>query len=198
MALDRAPSRSRRGLAVLAALASVTAILAGALRAGPASAAGFTQLYNGYQGPIYGVGGLCLDARADSVKNYTAVQEHQCNNTGAQLWDVYQNSNGTYTIELDPSKYPTGPDGSVPKLMCLDANAMSLNPGTPIQLYVCDANNADPAEQWGVQQGGALWSQGYSSRICLDDPGFAQDGNTQLQLWNCNGGANQNWLGYQS
>lgn len=36
--------------------------------------------------------------------------------------------------------------------------------------------------------------QNYASGMCLDDPGYSPYQGTQMQIWPCNGGSNQDWV----
>ncbi|MCW2865078.1 MAG: Ricin lectin [Actinoallomurus sp.] len=44
---------------------------------------------------------------------------------------------------------------------------------------------------WQVYNGGY---RNAASGRCLDDPGGSATDGTQLQLWDCNSGANQQWV----
>jgi hypothetical protein len=72
---------------------------------------------------------------------------------------------------------------------CLDVNDAGTSDLTPIILWPC--NSSDPAQVWIQEPGGALYNP--NSYKCLDDPAFGGPG-TQLVIYYCNGGANQNWF----
>ena len=179
----------RVGLAARASigalLASVAVAVAAVAAPTPASAAAGTyeQIGHGYYGIIQGYSNgvqMCMDNRADlNLTNYNPVQEYQCNGSSAQNW-YYEYDNSIYMeVYSDTS------------VMCLTAGGAA--PGSLVYILDCPVGGSDAAQQWIAQEGGAL--RNVASGLCLDDPRFATDGHTQLQIWPCNGGANQNWLG---
>jgi chitinase len=125
---------------------------------------------SGATGPITGVGGKCVDVRAASTANGTAVQLYDCNGTNAQQWTV-------------------AGDGSIHALgKCLDVTYSGTANGTLVQLWDC---NGTGAQRWRLQANGSLVNP--NSSRCLDDPYGNTTNGTQLQIWDCNGGANQQW-----
>ena len=123
----------------------------------------------GSTGPITGYEGLCLDDRSASTANFNPIQVYTCNGTNAQSWTV--NSNGTLTVLGD----------------CLDVAGAGTANGTLVDLYPC---NGTGAQSWTHQSNGELVNT--NSGKCLDDTGFGGSG-TQLQIWACGDGTNQQW-----
>jgi beta-glucosidase len=120
-------------------------------------------------GPITGYQGLCLDDRSASTALYNPIQVYTCNGTNAQQWTV--ESNGTLEV--------LG--------MCLDVAGAGTANGTLVDLYTC---NGTGAQQWQAQSNGELVNP--ESGKCLDDTGFGGSG-TQVQIWSCGDGTNQQW-----
>jgi beta-glucosidase len=120
-------------------------------------------------GPITGYEGLCLDDRSASTALFNPIQVYTCNQTNAQQWTP--ESNGTLEV--------LG--------LCLDVNAAGTANGTLVDLYTC---NGTGAQQWQAQSNGELINP--ESGKCLDDTGFGGSG-TQVQIWACADGANQQW-----
>ena len=120
-------------------------------------------------GPITGYEGLCLDDRSASTALFNPVQVYSCNGTSAQHWTV--ESNGTLGV--------LG--------LCLDVAGAGTANGTLVDLYTC---NGTGAQQWQAQSNGELVNP--ESGKCLDDTGFGGSG-TQVQIWACTDGANQQW-----
>ena len=121
-------------------------------------------------GPITGLGGLCLEARAGAGINRTAVQTATCNDTNAQQWTVRS-------------------DGTLRALgRCLDVSAGGTGNRTPVQLYDC---NGTPAQQWSYRPGGSLVNPG--SHRCLDVPSARTAPGSQLEIYHCNGTGAQLW-----
>ncbi|MGV4926090.1 ricin-type beta-trefoil lectin domain protein [Streptomyces sp. BHT-5-2] len=69
---------------------------------------------------------------------------------------------------------------------CVDVQSSSTNRGTPIQMYDCNATNA----QWWYRDGLALRS-GLPGNKCLDAGGGGWT--DKVQLWDCNGSPPQQW-----
>ena len=123
-----------------------------------------------HTGPITGYQGSCADVRGGTSADRTPVQLYGCNGTAGQQWTV-------------PG------DGTVTALgKCLDVTAGGTVNGTLVQLYSC---NGTGAQQWQSQADGSVLNP--QSGRCLDDTGFGGAG-TQLEIWDCNGGANQKWI----
>jgi glucosylceramidase len=120
-------------------------------------------------GTVTGYQGLCLDVRSASSADGTPVQVYTCNGTNAQQWTV--ESNGTLQ--------------ALGK--CLDVSGAGTANGTLVQLYTC---NGTGAQTWQVQSNGELVNS--NSGKCLDDTGFGGSG-TQVQIWACGDGSNQQW-----
>jgi hypothetical protein len=120
-------------------------------------------------GPITGYQGLCVDDRAASTAEKNPVQVYTCNGTDAQQWTVAAGN----TLQV------LG--------MCLDVDAGGTTDGTTVDLYTC---NGTGAQVWVPQANGELVNP--QSGKCLDDTGWGGAG-TQLQIWDCGDGANQQW-----
>jgi mannan endo-1,4-beta-mannosidase len=120
-------------------------------------------------GPITGYEGLCLDDRSASTADLNPIQVYTCNGTNAQQWTV--ESNGTLQVLGE----------------CLDVDGAGTANGTTVDLYSC---NGTGAQDWVPQSDGALLNP--NSGKCLDDTGWGGSG-TQVQIWDCTGGANQAW-----
>jgi beta-glucanase (GH16 family) len=126
---------------------------------------------SGSTGPVVGIGGLCLDDRSASTANYNPVQIYTCNGTNAQQWTVVQAGSTLQVLGK-----------------CLDINAGGTADGTTVDLYTC---NDTGAQVFIPQSNGSLYNP--QSNKCLDDPNSSTTPGTQLQIWDCNGGANQHW-----
>jgi hypothetical protein len=120
-------------------------------------------------GPITGYEGLCVDDRAASTALLNPVQVYTCNGTNAQQWTVASGN----TLQV------LG--------MCLDVSSGGTANGTTVDLYSC---NGTGAQVWVPQSNGELVNP--QSGKCLDDTGWGGSG-TQLQIWACGDGANQQW-----
>jgi predicted chitinase len=132
------------------------------------SAAGVAQAASG-TGAITGYQGLCLDDRSASTALFNPIQVYTCNGTDAQQRTAESND----TLEV------LG--------MCLDVDAAGTADGTTVDLYTC---NGTGAQVWEPQSNGSLVNP--NSGKCLDDTGWGGSG-TQVQIWDCTGGANQSW-----
>ena len=67
---------------------------------------------------------------------------------------------------------------------CVDNNNGSGTPGNKVQIWDCDGNTA--AQNWTVNSNGTLTIDGG----CMD---INYSNGTLIELWTCNGGANQQW-----
>jgi glucosylceramidase len=124
---------------------------------------------NGSTGPVTGYQGLCLDVRGANSADGTPVQVYSCNGTNAQTWTA-------------------ATDGTLQALgKCLDVSGAGTANGTLVQLYTC---NGTGAQVWQHQSNGEYVNP--NSGKCLDDTGSGGSG-TQVQIWACGDGANQQW-----
>ena len=121
-------------------------------------------------GPVTGYQGLCLDDRSASTANFNPVQVYTCNGTNAQNWTVDSTANTLQVLGK-----------------CLDVNGAGTANGTTVDLYDC---NGTGAQMWVPQSNGELVNS--NSGKCLDDTGWGGSG-TQVQIWSCTDGANQQW-----
>jgi hypothetical protein len=71
--------------------------------------------------------------------------------------------------------------------MCLDVDGGGTANGTTVDLYTC---NGTGAQVWVPQSDGELINP--QSGDCLDDTNWGASG-TQLQIWTCGDGTNQQW-----
>jgi chitinase len=123
----------------------------------------------GGSGRITGYQGLCLDDRAASTANFNPVQVYTCNGTNAQNWTL---TSGNQLMALGK---------------CLDVAGAGTANGTLVDLYDC---NGTVAQVWVHQSNGEYVNP--NSGKCLDDTGWGGSG-TQVQIWACTDGANQQW-----
>jgi predicted alpha-1,2-mannosidase len=117
-----------------------------------------------------GISGYCLDVSNSGTADGTKVQLWTCNNTNAQTW----------TVPGDGSLQAMG--------KCLDVNQSGTVNGSLVQLWTC---NGTGAQRWSYDSATHRLVNPESGR-CLDDPGSATNG-VQLQIYDCNTGANQQW-----
>jgi hypothetical protein len=69
----------------------------------------------------------------------------------------------------------------------MDVSSAGTANGTKVQLYDCNATNA---QKW-TRSGTQLINTG--SGRCLDATGPSSADGTRLQIWDCTGAANQQW-----
>lgn len=130
-------------------------------------------------GKITGDHGKCIDNAGNHAANGNKIDIYRCNGTAAQLiW--YTPSSGHLIV-----------DGG-----CLDVSGASRSPGAKIIWYHCGTGSNQKWEydsnshQWQVYRG-----IGGFGAMCLDDPNSSSVNGTQLQIYNCNSTAAQQWFG---
>jgi Ricin-type beta-trefoil lectin domain/Glycosyl hydrolases family 16 len=124
-----------------------------------------------WTGQITGYRALCLDDSGAGTALYNPVQVFSCNRTGAQQWTLVQ------------------ADGTIRDYgRCLDVAGGRTSDGTKVDLYPC---NGTGAQVWVARANRTLYNP--KSDKCLDDTNWGGSG-TQLQIWDCSGNANQQWL----
>jgi hypothetical protein len=125
-----------------------------------------------YIGGTYGAyAGKCVDVPNGIPADGEQLQIWDCNQTAAQTWT-------------------SGPQGQAMAFgMCMDVAWGSTDNGAKVQLAWCYPN--DPAQHWVINPEGDLFNP--QSGRCLDVSGWQSGNGAPLQIWDCTGGANQNW-----
>jgi hypothetical protein len=167
---------------------------------------------------IVGMGDLCLDVPGASFYAGAPVQLYPCNGSSAQLWDLEPpnaagrirsnahpelclSATGTSALTLqtclaDASQAWTLYHGriQVPRsgvsADCIDVAGANPASGTRVGRYGCrpDSDDLRYAQLWYAR--GAI--KGLAGK-CVDAGLGRVDYGTAIQLWSCNGGANQTW-----
>ncbi|GAA3077185.1 hypothetical protein GCM10020254_21540 [Streptomyces goshikiensis] len=114
---------------------------------------------------VTGLSGKCLDVSEGLSADGTAIQLWSCNETKAQQWRL----TGDTVRALDK---------------CLTADAAGL-----LTLATCDGS----AKQKFTYRAGDKTLYNPASDTCVDVPGSNDANGTDLKLWYCNGGTNQQW-----
>ncbi|MEU1630577.1 ricin-type beta-trefoil lectin domain protein [Streptomyces sp. NPDC020096] len=135
----------------------------------PAPTTGPTNCSTDPTGPLTSVSsGQCVDIPGGVTTDNPQVQLYDCNNTDAQTWNLP----GDNTVRAMGE--------------CLDVRNGSNANGTPVQIYPC---NNTAAQQWTYDP---VTSELRAFGKCLDATGDAT-ATAKLQLWDCQGGSNQQW-----
>lgn len=132
---------------------------------------------NSARGPVTGLGGKCADALG-GVSNGTVADLYTCSGGANQAW--VRAADGTLRL---PSDY------------CLTADGTAN--GAAVRVRDCAGTGTggavtDPARQWTYNSSTHALVNKASGR-CLDVPGSATTDGTALDVWDCHGGANQQW-----
>ncbi|MGK4578978.1 glycoside hydrolase family 27 protein [Kitasatospora sp. HPMI-4] len=121
--------------------------------------------------------GRCLDAWDNQTAPGTRIEIWDCNGGANQSW--------SFTSNGDLRSY----DGT----QCLGGAGGSLAWGTPVVIQPCDGSTA---QKWRPGPGGTITTPSQSG-LCLDvTGGNLPSGNvngTTVEVYGCNGGANQRW-----
>ena len=194
----------RRSAAVMAAVSLAGGVVAAALP-GVASATQANQAWagtyagNGYWnylgnpsgggsfvGPIHNFNagsGMCLDVPGYNFDNSldplfpngTQVELYSCNGGANQDWHQQDNGDGSWTYKVyDSAAGLTSP-------YCLDSLGGHHYDGLPVEIYVC---NGDNAQRWTIGPGGELQSVD-SPGFCADATNWGTTDGTPIQLWQC-------------
>lgn len=120
-------------------------------------------------GPIKGYRGKCVDDTASGTANGNKIQIWTCNGRIAQRWHF--TSSGQLQIFGK----------------CID-DTNAGGSGARLQLLTCSGRTT---QAWTHNSAGEYVLK--YNKLCLDDKGFSITNGTQLELYKCNGGANQRW-----
>jgi ricin-type beta-trefoil lectin protein/putative serine esterase DUF676 len=132
-------------------------------------------------------GEWCIDDQEGRVDDGNPIRTWECNGSDAQMW-MY-NSTG---IE-DPD------DVGVVTLLavqgkCLDVPRADAVAGQVLQLWECQTDAADgDGQRWLLFPGDGTIHPALDPSLCVDVPFGLSLVRPPLQLWPCNGGANQQW-----
>ncbi|MEU1346222.1 ricin-type beta-trefoil lectin domain protein [Streptomyces sp. NPDC005775] len=132
---------------------------------------------NSVRGAVTGPAGKCLDAFG-GVADGVVADLYTCSGSANQAW--VKAADGTLRL---PSDY------------CLSAEGTGN--GAAVRVRDCAGTGAggavtDPARQWTYKATTHALVNKASGR-CLDVPGSETANGTALGLWDCHGGANQQW-----
>jgi Ricin-type beta-trefoil lectin domain len=119
--------------------------------------------------------GKCVDARAASAANGTAVQQYACNGTVAQQWQFQATSNGNVRV-----------NSQVNAAASWDVTNVSTADSAPIQLW---SYSGGANQQWLPVSEGSGWYHfvNVNSGKCLDVPAASTADSVQLAQYACNG-----------
>ncbi|MGW3459782.1 RICIN domain-containing protein [Streptomyces olivaceoviridis] len=161
----------------LAALSLAATLLTAA--PAPAATAGAAALPTGFATIVNAASGRCLDAKAATTANGTAVQQYACNGTTAQQWSLTDAGDGYVRIG---NRNDTNQVADVADVSTADGAAVHL------WSYGGGAN-----QQWLPVDdgGGAFHFVNRNSGKCLDDPGASLADSVQFVQYTCNGTAAQ-------
>jgi hypothetical protein len=141
-----------------------------------------------------------LRGRIGSCSSRTVVDEWGAPMTTGLNYNGPINSNYFIAyLQADSDLFHTLGMGSVywPGLRNGDTYSMETLHGSGTALTLTN-NSATGVSRlqwaWGGGGGGAAVARGAGSNRCLDVPGSTTTNGTQLDIWDCNGGANQSWL----
>jgi Ricin-type beta-trefoil lectin domain/Domain of unknown function (DUF5050) len=114
----------------------------------------------------------CIDDASHSAANDSPIVIWDCNSTP----DEYFTAEADGTIQV--------------KGKCLDIYRDEKTNKAPVELYACKPAGSDANQIW--QLAGTTLVNPVSGK-CLDDPRFNTTDGTQLIIYTCNGGPNQDW-----
>ncbi|MBT2457334.1 ricin-type beta-trefoil lectin domain protein [Streptomyces sp. ISL-86] len=114
---------------------------------------------------VTGLSGKCLDVSGGLSTDGTAIQLWQCNETKAQQWRL----TGDTIRALDK---------------CLSADTTGA-----VRIATCDGSD----KQRFTYRAGDKTLYNAASDACVDVPGSVDTNGTDLKMWHCNGGTNQQW-----
>lgn len=129
--------------------------------------------------------GLVFDAKGGSKKSGTNVWLYRAIGTGAQLWDVLNNGDGTYTLR------------SVLSGCALDVSGASTRSSANVQAY---ASNGTKAQRWRlspvkqvVANGTYTIATSLNGGLALDVSAASRANKATVQLYGANGTNAQRW-----
>jgi len=125
------------------------------------------------------VGGLCLTAAGNGLVNGTPAEIGACAGSSTQTWTYAQDS--TLRINNQCLTIPTAAQGTVVELQqCASAPSQQWHLAYPRGLNPAIGSHPTTlVNPW--------------SGMCLADPGFSRTAGTKVELWPCDGYANQAW-----
>jgi hypothetical protein len=159
----------------LASAAAVVVAGAAAVALVSAPSAGAAVTAGTWYTVVNATSGKCVDARAASTANGTAVQQFTCNGTTAQEWQFQTTSAGFFRVNNF---------NNVAQVW--DVTNVSTADSAPVQLW---AYGGGLNQQWQPVQeaNGDYHFVSRNSSKCLDIPAASTADSVQLQQFTCNG-----------
>ncbi|KAJ3210894.1 hypothetical protein HDU82_007223 [Entophlyctis luteolus] len=129
--------------------------------------------------------GKCLDVNGQSLVNGTALDQYTCNSGANQQFQVLQLEDGVNTYVLVARN----------SHMCVGLNASTSTSGVLVVQVVCDFQ--DTTQQWQFTEVSGVSNTFTVGSVfagkCLDVVGYSTANLAGIDLWDCNGGQNQQW-----
>jgi hypothetical protein len=125
--------------------------------------------------------GKCVDARAASSANGTAIQQFTCNGTNAQLFQFQPTSGGFTRV-----------NSRLNAAQVIDVTGVSTADNAPLQLWAYGGGN-NQQWQWVSEGSGYFHFISRLSAKCLTVPGTSTADSVQLVQATCTGAGNQSF-----
>lgn len=161
------------------ACSTLVALSPGSATAAVTSAEAAAEVPTGLVTVVNSGSGKCLDARAATTVNGTAVQQYACNGTTAQQWNLVPTSDGHVRIGARSDS-----------AQVVDVSDVSTADNAAVHLWTYGGGLN---QQWrAVDDGaGAFRLVNRNSGKCLDVPAASTSDGVQLVQYTCNGTAAQ-------
>jgi hypothetical protein len=115
----------------------------------------------------------CVDVPGFSTTNGTALDLWDCNGGGNQSWN--------WTADMQLTVYSN---------KCMTIGGDGASAGSPVIITDC---TGAPDQAWELNEDQSVSSVGHPD-LCLDAAGAGTGNGTAVDVWLCNGQANQQWL----
>jgi Ricin-type beta-trefoil lectin domain len=143
--------------------------------------------------------GACLDGHDSEICFYEPGWGYQCAATGVQSYaEVCNGGDGNQQLVRGsfgshPYQHIAGTIHAYSETSLayvLDVYANGRADGTPVDIA---PQNGSEAQYWWYDPPTHEIHLSDSDNMCLDKPGGRNGNGTKLEIWTCNGGANQQW-----
>lgn len=122
----------------------------------------------------------CLDLREGDTTNGKTLQIWDCNGMHTQGWTFKGNR---LVYKANETK-------------CVDLHAGKVENGQKVQIWDCvgEWNTQAPNQEWSYEAGEqGIYHKGSGGRKCIDLPNGDTRNGKEVQLWDCDGSAGQQW-----
>ncbi len=134
----------------------------------------------------------CVDIAGSSTASGAAVTQYPCTYASNEQFTLHAVGTNVYQVVAQNSGLCIAPSGGSGSNGTGIVQVACSSPATSWSIQIGSSGNPTPTPT-PVSSGSTGVLRGVQSNRCLDVPNVSQNNGTLLDIWDCNGGSNQQW-----